>query len=248
MAFGKSTAFIRPAMNKTAGLLLFLLLSQLSGFGQATRKYLVLLRDKTGTPYSVSRPDQFLSQRSILRRQKQGIPVLERDLPVNPAYVAQLQQAGAKVWFTSRWFNAVLVESTEATIAGIQKLPAVKGLEFGRSLANARLSAYRPAKSLPSVEQAGKFGEVQPLNYGTSQVQVAQLGVDKMHQQGYHGEDMLIGVLDAGFLNADKVAFLKPLFDEKRVLATYDFVKKETGVYEDDSHGLSCLSAIAATA
>jgi hypothetical protein len=248
MAFGRSTAFIRPAGNKTAWLLLFLLLSQLPGFGQATRKYLVLLRDKTGTPYSVGRPDQFLSQRSILRRQKQAIPVLERDLPVNPAYVTQLQQAGAKVWFTSRWLNAVLVESTDAAIAGIQKLSMVKGLEFGRSLANARQDAYRPAISFPSVEQVGKFGEVQALNYGTSQAQVTQLGVDKMHQQGYHGEDMLIGVLDAGFLNADKVLFLKPLFDEKRVLATYDFVKKETGVYEDDSHGLSCLSAIAATA
>ncbi|MDB5241946.1 MAG: peptidase, partial [Spirosoma sp.] len=35
---------------------------------------------------------------------------------------------------------------------------------------------------------------------------------------------------------------------EHRVLATYDFVNRETGVYEDDSHGLSCLSAIAATA
>ena len=87
-----------------------------------------------------------------------------------------------------------------------------------------------------------------PLDYGSSQVQVAQLGADIMHQQGYHGEGMLIGVLDAGFQNADKVSFLKPIFDEKRVLATYDFVKKETSVYEDDSHGLSCLSAITATA
>jgi serine protease AprX len=43
------------------------------------------------------------------------------------------------------------------------------------------------------------------------------------------------------------VSFLKPVFDEKRVLATYDFVSKETSVYEDDAHGLSCLSAIAAT-
>jgi subtilisin family serine protease len=69
-----------------------------------------------------------------------------------------------------------------------------------------------------------------------------------MHEQGFHGEGILIGVLDGGFLNGDKVSFLKPLFDEGRILATYDFVKKETSVYEDDYHGLSCLSAIAATA
>lgn len=245
MASDKFTAFIRPAVNKVAWLIGLFLVSQLPGFSQATRKYVVLLHDKSGTPYSVGQPDRFLSQRSILRRQKQNIPVLERDLPVNPAYVAQLRQAGATIWFTSRWLNAVLVEATDATIARVQQLPMVKGLESGRSLANARQEASAQAGT---GEQAKKFGDVQPLNYGTSQGQVAQLGADRMHEQGYRGETMLIGVLDAGFRNADKVSFLKPLFDEKRVLATYDFVKKETSVYEDDAHGLSCLSAIAATA
>jgi subtilisin family serine protease len=234
--------------NKIGWLTGLLLLIQFTSFGQTTRKYLVLLRDKANSPYSISRPDQFLSQRAILRRQKQNIAVLERDLPVNPTYITQLQQAGAKVWFPSRWFNAVLIEATDATIAAVQKLPFVQGLEFGRSLANARLSAEDGVKAPKTVDSYSKFGEVQPLNYGTSQGQVTQLGADVMHQQGYHGENILIGVLDAGFLNADKVGFLKPVFDEKRVLATYDFVKKEKSVYEDDSHGLSCLSAIAATA
>ncbi len=233
--------------NKGSWLLLLLLVCHLQGFGQTTRKYLVLLRDKANSPYSISRPEQFLSQRSILRRQKQAIGVLERDLPVNPAYVTQLRQAGANVWFTSRWLNAVLIEATDATVAAIQLLPIVKGLEFGRPLANARVSATAQRKLPNKFETANTTTDV-PLDYGSSQVQVAQLGADIMHQQGYHGEGMLIGVLDAGFLNADKVSFLKPLFDEKRVLTTYDFVKKETSVYEDDSHGLSCLSAITATA
>ncbi|GAB4040946.1 S8 family serine peptidase [Spirosoma gilvum] len=236
------------ALTKLAGLLVLILLSHLDSFGQ-NRKYLVLLRDKANSPYSVNQPDKFLSQRSISRRQKQNIPVLERDLPVNPGYVTQLQQAGAKIWFSSRWLNAVLVETNDATIATIQQLSFVKGLEFGRSLASARVSATDSV--IPSASAANglnKFGDVQPLNYGSSQPQITQIGADKMHQQGYHGEGMLIGVLDAGFQNADKVSFLKPLFDEKRILATYDFVKKESSVYEDDSHGLSCLSAIAATA
>lgn len=235
------------APNKSI-LLLLLLLGQFSGFGQAARKYLVLLKDKANSPYSISQPDRFLSQRSILRRQKQNIALLERDLPVNPAYVGQLQQAGAKIWFTSRWLNAVLIEANSATLATVQKLPIVKGLEFGRSLSMARRSADSPSRLVESVASIGKFGDLAPLNYGNSQTQITQLGVDKMHQQGIHGEDMLIGILDAGFLNADKVSFLKPVFDEKRVVATYDFVRKETSVYEDDAHGLSCLSAIAATA
>ena len=245
----KFIALNRLAGNKTAWLLGLLLLSQLSSFGQATRKYLVLLRDKANTPYTVSQPERFLSQRSILRRQKQSIPVMERDLPVNPAYVMQLQQAGAKIWFTSRWLNAVLVETTDAVAATLQKLPIVRGLEFGRALSNARASAGNaPVSAEYTQDKLDKLGEMLPLSYGSSQTQITQLGADKMHQQGYHGEGMLIGVLDAGFLNANNVTFLKPLFDDNRVLATYDFVKKETSVYEDDSHGMSCLSTIAATA
>lgn len=235
------------ASNKTSLAFLLLLLGQFSSFGQATRKYLVLLKDKANSPYTVSQPDRFLSQRSILRRQKQNIAILERDLPVNPAYVSQLQQAGAKIWFTSRWLNAVLIEATDASIATVQKLPIVKGLEFGRSLSNARIDAENQSGATAELGSVSKFGTVAPLNYGISETQITQLGVDKMHQQGIHGEGMLIGVLDAGFLNADKVAFLKPVFDENRVLATYDFVRKETSVYEDDMHGLNCLSTIAAT-
>ncbi|ADB37697.1 peptidase S8 and S53 subtilisin kexin sedolisin [Spirosoma linguale DSM 74] len=247
MAFGKSIAFKHMGRNKISYLVGVLLFCQLTGFGQSTRKFLVLLRDKANSPYSISRPEQFLSQRSILRRQKQNIGILERDLPVNPAYVSQLQQAGAKVWFTSRWLNAALVEATDATIASVQSLPIVKGLEFGRSLANARVSAANQVSAPKKVTTINTLADA-PLEYGNSQTQITQLGADIMHQQGYHGEGMLIGVLDAGFLNGDKVSFLKPLFDEKRILATYDFIKKETSVYEDDSHGLSCLSAIAATA
>ncbi|MBD2703469.1 S8 family serine peptidase [Spirosoma sp. BT702] len=247
MGLDRFTAFVPTATNRTYWILVIGLLICTASFGQ-NRKYLVLLRDKANSPYSISQPEKFLSQRSILRRQKQNIAVLERDLPVNPSYLTQLQQAGAKIWFQSRWLNAVLVETTDATLATIQKLSFVKGVEFGRSLANTRAGVSERSTSTNITNAASKFGEVTPLNYGLSQTQISQLGVDKMHQQGYHGEGILIGVLDAGFLNANKVSFLKPLFDENRVLATYDFVKKETSVYEDDSHGLSCLSAIAATA
>lgn len=234
--------------NKTHWLVTLLLLGQLSASAQTAKKYLVLLRDKVNSPYSVSRPEQFLSQRSIQRRQKQNIAVLERDLPVNPTYVTQLQQAGAKVWFTSRWFNAVLIDANDATLAAVQRLAFVKGIEFNKPLANARVGARQHSVADQATAGTGKFGEVQAISYGSSLAQVTQLGVDQMHSAGFRGEGMLIGVLDSGFLRADQVSFLKPLFDEKRILATYDFVNKETSVYEDDSHGMSCLSAIAATA
>ncbi|GAA4404515.1 S8 family serine peptidase [Nibrella viscosa] len=229
--------------------------------GQVTvttaRKYLVLLKDKANSPFSINRPEQFLSQRAILRRQRQNIPVQEKDLPVNPSYIQQISQTGAKIWFSSRWLNAVLIEATDPQLTAVQGLAFVKGLEFNAPLANARLSvqtntatpaaSYAIATANRQEAQTDKFGEIAPLSYGASQEQITQLGANQMHQKGYRGEGMLIAVLDAGFRNAHQVPFLQPLFQENRIVGTYDFVAKEYSVYEDDSHGLSVLSTIAGT-
>ncbi|MGA0556793.1 S8 family serine peptidase [Larkinella sp. VNQ87] len=218
------------------------LLAGLSANAQ-NRKYLVLLKDKVNTPYTISKPEQFLSQRSIQRRNRQGIPVQEKDLPVNPTYVSAIRQTGATVWFTSRWANAVLISTTEANLNTIRALPFVQGIEGNRSIGNARIGyAQFTSNSLRN-----KFEQVEdPSVYGNSREQLLQIGVDKMHAQGYRGEGMLVAILDAGFRNANQVSFLKPLFDENRVVGTYDFVRKETSVYEDDSHGQNVLSIMAA--
>ncbi len=230
-------------MVRNKRLLLFCLLGWIgglsAGYGQAAPKYLILLKDKANSPYTITKPDPFLSPRAIQRRQRQGIAVRERDLPVNPTYVAGIRQAGATVLFTSRWANAVLVTATEAVLATVKALPYVQGVEFNGPLSNARLAAPRTATRL------GKLGQIAELPYGSSREQVAQLGADIMHNQGYHGEGMLIGVLDDGFVNANKVPYLQTLFAEKRVVGTYDFADRETNVYNDGSHGLNVLSTMA---
>ncbi|GAB3336421.1 S8 family serine peptidase [Larkinella ripae] len=228
-------------MKKTVLLLFLLVTGSLLAEAQS-RKYLVLLRDKANSPYSTARPEQFLSPRAIQRRDRQGIAVLEKDLPVNPAYVAALQQTGAKIWFSSRWANAVLVETTEANLSIIRALPFVQGIEANRSIGNARIG-FAQGTANPRTNKREQVED--PSLYGNAREQLLQIGVDKMHAQGYRGEGMLVAILDAGFRNANQVPYLSPLFQENRVVGTYDFVRKETSVYEDDSHGLSVLSIMA---
>jgi serine protease AprX len=228
-------------MKQTLLFLLFLVTCGLSAQAQ-NRKYLVLLKDKTNSPYSIGKPEQFLSQRAIQRRGKQGISIQERDLPVNPAYVSALQKTGAKVWFSSRWANAVLIEVTEANLTTVRALPFVQGIESNRSVGNARIGYDQ----LTSNQRNKKLEQADdPSIYGGSSEQLIQIGVDKMHAQGYHGEGMLVAILDAGFRNANQVPFLSQVFQENRVVGTYDFVKKETSVYEDDTHGLNVFSIMA---
>ena len=206
---------------------------------QLPAKYLITFKDKTNSPYSITKPLEFLSQRSVNRRQKQSITVKTRDLPVNPTYLSEIKKLGAKIWFTSRWMNAALIQTSEANLQTVLKLPFVKGLEINGTIDDPDSRSARKVSKFETLDN-------QSFNYGLSKIQNEMIGVNVMHDLGYKGEGMMIGILDAGFNNADKIPAFKALFDEKRIVGTYDFVKKETSVYEDDSHGTEVLSCMGA--
>ncbi len=230
--------------NKLAFLALLLALIAPATFAQQAKKYLVTFRDKTNSPYSVSRPEAFLAKRSVERRQRQGIAIVERDLPPNPAYVQGLRQAGTNVWYTSRWLNAALVEATPQQLDQLRQLPFVAGVE-----ANTALNVNRGERNLLRGTKAASdpvpLEDAANLNYGFSQPQVALIGADSMHARGFRGEGMLIGVLDNGFVNVNRLSLFKPLFDENRVVSTYDFVNRKPDVFDRGSHGTSVLSTLA---
>ena len=206
---------------------------------QLPAKYLITFKDKTNSPYSISKPLEFLSQRSINRRQKQNITLKIRDLPVNPAYISEIKKTGAEIWFTSRWMNAALIQTSDANLQTILKLPFVKGLEVNGTVDDPLSRSGRKKAKFEALDNKS-------LNYGLSKIQNEMLGVNIMHDLGFKGEGMMIAVLDAGFNNTDKIAAFKPLFDENRIVGTYDFVKKEKSVYEDDAHGTEVLSCMGA--
>jgi hypothetical protein len=218
-------------------------------------KYLITFRDKAASPYAVSKPQEFLSRRSIDRRIRQNIAVTERDLPPNPAYVSAVRQAGATIWYPTRWANGVVAECTPEQLTAIRALPFVRGVDGDVPLNSASVtssrsgtkgvghgvnpfpSAPRPLRSAPTAE---------PLNYGYAQTQVSMLGADSMHARGFRGEGMWVAVLDNGFVNVNRVPFFQPLFTENRILGTYDFVNREPNVYNTGSHGTQVLSCLAA--
>lgn len=210
---------------------------------QSNPRYFVLFKDKNNSTFSVDRPAEFLSPRAIERRTRQNIPITNRDFPVNPGYAFAIKQLGASVIFTSRWFNGAVVEANAAQLADIKKLAFFKSIEFDLPVANIN------GKS-PGVERIGalnrKLEAAEDLNYGNMNAQLALMDVPELHTKGFHGENMLIAILDNGFANGDQVGFLKPLRDEKRMLDTYDFMSREANVYNDGSHGLQVMSTMAA--
>lgn len=79
-------------------------------------RYRVTLKDKKGTAFTTSHPEQFLSAKAIERRKRQKLKIDKTDLPVSQVYLNALRNDGVKVIICSKWNNTVVVETTDTTL------------------------------------------------------------------------------------------------------------------------------------
>lgn len=206
--------------------------------------YWVGFADKSGTPYSVGEPEQFLSARSIARRQAQGIAIDETDLPVDPAYIAGVLATGdVELINRSKWFNAITVRTTDqAALDAIALLPFVSQVRGTRRLmgaapAEGKFTLFADA---PIIARGG-----QPEDYGDSWTQISMLNGHLLHALEAKGQGILIGVLDSGFDQADILAAFEELRAREGIVLTRDMVNHDGDVYGDHWHGRSVLSFMA---
>ncbi len=221
-------------------LVLVLAVSFASTNAKAQSSFWVGLTDKAGSPYSVSRPGEFLSARAIERRTRQGIPIDGYDLPVNRVYLDTLLQAGAELLHSSKWLNGVTVRLPSDTLAG-----EISRFRFVREVVCTRPSPS-PAKSAGG--KFGFYGQENPIDssfYGLAVHQVAMLKGQVLHQAGYRGEGMVIAILDAGFSQADTLALFDSLRMEGRLLGTRDFVNPSSRIFREHPHGMMVFSTMA---
>ena len=71
------------------------------------------------------------------------------------------------------------------------------------------------------------------------------LNLQYLHKEGFRGQGMLIAILDAGFYKVNELAAFDSIRINKQIIATYDFVDKDTSVYDAATHGMMVLSTIA---
>jgi len=222
------------------------------GYSQFSR-YIIQLKDKTGSSFSTSNPSLFLSQRAINRRVKYNIPVTETDLPVNLTYIQSILGVGnVTILNVSKWFNQVCILTTDATaITRINALPFVQ---------NASPIAARMANFIKPVNKLldpGNIPATTPLaarpqsptdvyNYGLAYPQLHLHNGEFLHNHGFRGEGMQLAIMDAGFLNYLTLPTFDSVRKNNQVLGTWDFVANKTSVNEEHPHGMNCFSTIAA--
>lgn len=221
--------------------LLFALVVIAGNNGFAQREYVVYFKDKANSGYNLSNPLSMISQRALDRRTKQGIAMDSSDIPVNSNYITQVQATGAIILRKSKWFNAVVVDCDSFTLNQILSLPFVENDQRIFKVKQPDREFVEIPVNLKRTDNAKST-----LDYGAAGNQIRMLGADVMHDDGYDGSGMWIGVFDSGFRNSDTISAFDHLHQSGRILGTYDIVDGDQTVYDAHSHGTSVLSCMAA--
>lgn len=218
---------------------LFLLVFGVCALGVQAQEnqYVVFFADKTGTPYSINAPETFLTQRALDRRERQNISISESDLPVNPAYVQGLRDAGAAVIYTTKWMNGALVSCDDGILSALEDLPYVSSVEF-----------VSPGNHPASGSRSKFKTEVTEAAAEATDTQLSMLGLDAMHLDGKQGDGIVIAVFDGGFLGVDITTPFQHLFTNNQIdlNSSFDFVSGTSNVFQYDDHGTRVLSIMSA--
>ena len=203
----------------------------------AQDRYMVFFSDKANVGYSIDHPEEFLTARAIARREKHGIAITEQDLPVDQNYINQVADKGVDVFFSTKWFNGVLAQMTASQATSVGQLSFVDSVVY---IAGGTRLLTTPG----TYTVAETFLDPESVNSNT-EVQLAMLGADDMHEDGFEGQGMMIAVFDSGFPGVNKYKPFEHIFAEDRLVATRDFIANSGNVFQYNTHGASVFSNIA---
>lgn len=235
-------------MYRTLFLFSYSLLFLLQLSSQTYYKFAVFFTDKgSNNPHSISNPSTFLSPRAIERRMRYNINITEQDLPVNPTYIQGVTNVSSNISVVnrSRWFNYVMIGTYDsAVVMTIESLPYVAHIKLlYRGIYPQKIETGNKKQFNETTQSLNS--SIEDLKYGNAQTQIEMIGLDYLHRKGFLGQDIVIAVLDGGFLKVDEIPAFEHLYTSNRILGTWDFVANEESVYEDNNHGTNVLSCMA---
>ena len=223
-----------------------------NSYGQLSR-YIVKLKNKTGTSASINSPSTFLSQRAIDRRSRYSINIDESDLPITPAYIDSIRLSGNVIILNvSKWLNQVCIQTTDS-------LALNKINKFSFVIAASPVAA-RVANEIHLINKKIDTSNLRILstnankpqsppnyyNYGQSLAQIHLNNTEFLHNHGFRGEGMQISIMDGGFYHYQSLPTFDSVRNNNQILGTYDFVNSKISVNEGNAHGMNCFSTIAA--
>lgn len=207
--------------------------------GGKTYLYRLTLADKHKTPYSVKKPLEFLSEKAVQRRMRQGLPIDSTDLPLSPAYLKQIAKVpGVEIVCVSKWNNTVLVKVHDnADAHALEEMRFVNKMECVFTSPD----SIKPSKRSFFRKELDQYKDGTD-EYGNAAVNIDLLNGRELHRIGFRGQGITIAVFDGGFMNVDSI----PAMQNAHVLGAKDFVAfKSDDLFMEHDHGTRVLSTMA---
>ena len=230
---------------------IFLIADNHKSYAQFSR-YIVQIKNKTSTPFTVTNPSQFLSQRSIDRRIRYNIKVDETDLPITPAYIDSIRLSGnVTILNSSKWLNQVCIQTTDA--AALNKINSFSFVVAATPIAARFGGQVLPVDQIdtlklpvPVTNNNKPLSPADYYNYGQSFAQIHLNNTEFLHNHGFRGEGMQLSIMDGGFYHYQSLPTFDSVRNSNQILGTWDFVNRKASVNEGNAHGMNCFSTIAA--
>ncbi len=222
-------------MGKTSLVFYFLFFNTILSYGQQ-QTYFVQFTDKNTSLFSIDQPEDYLSNRAIVRRSKCKVSIDQKDFPVTQTYIDQVVLLGAQLLYPLKWFNGIVVRSdinVKNQIALLSYVTAVDAsVVFRKGVKKSTQSFLNKSAILE--------------DFGNAFLQNDMLGISQMHNEGYTGNGVLIAITDDGFLNTNINAGFNTLYTNGQVIGTHDLVDIDTSLYQQGGgHGAEVFSIIA---
>ena len=172
-------------------------------------------------------------------RVERGIEIDSLDYAVSPVYLDSVKSLGAKVLHTSRWMNGATIEASNQVIHAVEQCSFVDTIYLTRGSISPLNS---PSLSIQKREAITNNKQLDAANLG-SNGQLNLINLLPLHQAGYKGRGIRIGIADGGFYNADSLPSLAHAKDQW--LGYTDFTDDPDDIFaKSGNHGTLCLSTI----
>jgi len=248
----------RSFFTKVCSIVFYFLCFGSVAYGQNPNCYRINFSDKTDSPYSINRPEEFLSQRAIDKRKRFNIPITEQDLPVNPHYIDSIlnfSKEPSQIISKSKWNNSVVIFYPETDNCRDIITEMLNAFPF---VVDTLPVAYYQFPVIPEsiiISETSTHNQKSDAilyssfscnyNYGKSIDNIKMHKGELLHKAGFCGEDMLICVLDGGWNGFDTISYFRTLFENGKILGTKDLMPGVNNVFTGHGHGTFTTSIMA---
>ena len=220
---------------------------------QAQDRYAVYFKHKPQESLSLSNPQDFLTEKALQRRSREGIQADSLDLPVSGKYLEAVSEVSNYVLYASKWMNAAVLVTDEVGVAQLEALPFVEKVELvakgflPNPGARIRYKVFASVTLETNCDSPKLNTRELAITDNKYDFQNQLIGIDKMHEEGYTGVGVSIAVFDAGFPGTNTASSFSHLFTNNKIVGQRDFVRPwNAEVFIDNQHGTNVLSLIAA--